>query len=34
VHLNFLSDWKKGSVIDWYNGEKAKGSTAIKKIQL
>jgi hypothetical protein len=34
VHLDFASGWKKGTVTDWYNVHKAKGSTAIDKIQL
>src|ERR1700734_3916749 len=34
VHLDFASGWEQGSVINWYNNQKAKGSIAINKIQL
>jgi hypothetical protein len=34
VPLDFPSGWEKGPVTDWYNKQRAKGSTTIKKIQL
>jgi hypothetical protein len=34
VPLDFPSGWEKGPVTDWYNKQKAKGSTVIKNIQL
>src|ERR1700732_5132313 len=34
VPLAFPSGWEKGPVIDWYNEQKAKGSTVIEKMQL
>ena len=34
VHLDFTSGLEKGPVRDWYNKQRAKGSTAIEKIQL
>ena len=34
VRLDFTSGLDKGPISDWYNEQRAKGSTAIKKIQL
>jgi hypothetical protein len=34
VCLDFPAGWGKGPVTDWYNEQRAKGSTVIEKIQL
>ena len=34
VRLDFTSGWENGPVINWYKKQRAKGSTAIEKIQL
>jgi hypothetical protein len=34
VYLDFPFGWEKGPVTDWYNKQRANGSTVIEKIQL
>jgi len=34
VHLDFVSGWDKGPVIEWYETHRRKGSTIIEKLQL